>query len=119
MGDRIPIHRESAQSAGFWTKKRLGQHLLRDPEVAAESISSLGLKDGEGILEIGPGLGALAESLLATGAVVLAVEVDPTACVALQQRFGPHERFKLLHADSLQADCNAEAPTPFRGVPFH
>jgi 16S rRNA (adenine1518-N6/adenine1519-N6)-dimethyltransferase len=119
MGERIPIHRESAQSAGFWTKKRLGQHLLRDPEVVAESISSLGLKDGEGILEIGPGLGALTESLLATGAIVLAVEVDPTACVALRQRFGGNERFKLLQADVLKVDLKAEAAKAFGGEAFH
>jgi 16S rRNA (adenine1518-N6/adenine1519-N6)-dimethyltransferase len=119
VGERIPIHRESAQSAGFWTKKRLGQHLLRDPEVVAESVSSLGLKGGEGILEIGPGLGALTESLLATGAIVLAVEIDPTACVALTQRFGDNGRFKLLQGDVLKVDLRAEAAKAFGGGPFH
>lgn len=119
MSGRIPIDKESAQGAGFWAKKRLGQHLLRDAQVVEESISALGWKPGEGILEIGPGLGALTESLLATGAIVLAVEVDPSACVALTRRFGHNERFKLLQADVLDTDLSAEAANAFGGADFH
>lgn len=119
MAERIPIDREAAQSAGFWTKKRLGQHLLRDPEVVQESISALRWQPGQGILEIGPGLGALTEGLLATGATVLAVEVDPTACAALTLRFGEEPRFKLLQADVLKVDLNAEAAKAFGGADFH
>ena len=119
MSERIPIDREAAKFGGFHTKKRLGQHLLRDPEVVAESISALRHQKGEGILEIGPGLGALTEGLLATGATVLAVEVDPTACAALMRRFGDEPRFKLLEADVLKVDLNAKAAEAFGGAPFH
>lgn len=119
MSERIPIDREAAQFGGFHTKKRLGQHLLRDPEVVAESISALRWQAGEGILEIGPGLGALTEGLLATGATVLAVEVDPTACAALQRRFGDEPRFKLLEADVLKVDLKSKAAEAFGGAPFH
>jgi 16S rRNA (adenine1518-N6/adenine1519-N6)-dimethyltransferase len=119
MAARVPIDREAARSAGFWTKKRLGQHLLRDAQVVEESIAALGWKKGEGILEIGPGLGALTESLLATGAVVLAVEIDPSACAALVRRFGHEPRFKLLQADVLDTDLSTEADKAFGGAPFH
>lgn len=119
MNQRIPIDHEAAKSAGFWTKKRLGQHLLRDAEVVAESISALRHQKGEGILEIGPGLGALTEGLLATGATVLAVEVDPTACAALARRFGDEPRFKLLEADVLKVDLKARAAEAFGGAAFH
>jgi 16S rRNA (adenine1518-N6/adenine1519-N6)-dimethyltransferase len=119
VSGRVPIDRDSAQAAGFWTKKGLGQHLLRDPQVVEESIAALGWKEGEGILEIGPGLGALTESLLATGAVVLAIEVDASACVALARRFGGNERFKLLQADVMQTDLVAEAAKAFGGAAFH
>jgi 16S rRNA (adenine1518-N6/adenine1519-N6)-dimethyltransferase len=119
MSGRLPIDKDAAQAAGFWTKKGLGQHLLRDPQVVEESIAALGWKPGEGILEIGPGLGALTESLLATGAVVLAIEVDASACLALSRRFGGNERFKLLQADVMQADLVAEAAKAFGPAPFH
>jgi 16S rRNA (adenine1518-N6/adenine1519-N6)-dimethyltransferase len=119
MSKRVPIAREAAQAAGFWTKKRLGQHLLRDPQVVADSIAALQLRDSEGLLEIGPGLGALTEALLATGLPVAAVEVDPAACEALQLRFGAEPRFKLLQADVLKTDLSHFAAEALGGRPFH
>jgi 16S rRNA (adenine1518-N6/adenine1519-N6)-dimethyltransferase len=61
----------------------------------------------------------LTESLLATGAIVLAVEVDPSACAALVRRFGHEPRFKLLEADVLDTDLSEEAAKAFGGAPFH
>ncbi len=64
---RIPIAKDAAESAGFWTKKGLGQHLLRDATVVDDALKALRPAAGDWILEIGPGLGALTESLMATG----------------------------------------------------
>lgn len=119
MSDRVPIAREAAQAAGFWTKKRLGQHLLRDAQVVADTLTALDVKPDEAILEIGPGLGALTESLLAVGVPLLAVEVDPSACEALKLRFGAEPRFHLLQADVLKTDLKAECERAFEGRPFH
>lgn len=119
MEKRVPIAREAAQAAGFWTKKRLGQHLLRDPQVVEDSLAALEYKPEEGLLEIGPGLGALTEALLATGLPVAAVEVDPSACEALQLRFGAEPRFKLLQADVLKTDLSRFAAEALDGRPFH
>jgi len=68
---RIPIDREAAEKAGFWTKKHLGQHLLRDPTVVSLGLEALRPEDCGAILEIGPGLGALTESLLKAGVPVI------------------------------------------------
>ena len=119
MSERVPIDREAAQAAGFWTKKRLGQHLLRDPQVVADSLQALAAGPDEAILEIGPGLGALTEALLGLGLPLLAVEVDPSACEALQIRFGQEPRFHLMQADVLKTDLGAESARVFGGRPFH
>lgn len=119
MNERVPIAREAAQAAGFWTKKRLGQHLLRDPQVVADTLTALAVRPDEAILEIGPGLGALTESLLGIGVPLLAVEVDPAACEALTLRFGSEPRFQLLQADVLKTDLKAECARVFNGKPFH
>jgi 16S rRNA (adenine1518-N6/adenine1519-N6)-dimethyltransferase len=119
MSERIHIDRENAAAAGFWTKKRLGQHLLRDPQVAAESLAALKWQPGEGILEIGPGLGALTQTLLETGADVLAIEIDATAVEALRRRFEGVANLHLLQADVLDCDLNAEAKKVFGDRPFH
>jgi 16S rRNA (adenine1518-N6/adenine1519-N6)-dimethyltransferase len=115
----VPIDREAAAAAGFWTKKRLGQHLLRDPQVVAETLAALAVRPDEAILEIGPGLGALTESLLTVGVPLLAVEVDPSACEALKLRFAAEPRFHLLQADVLKTDLGAEAAKAFEGRAFH
>jgi len=116
---RVPIDREAAAAAGFWTKKRLGQHLLRDPQVVADTLAALDVQPDEAILEIGPGLGALTESLLSVGVPLLAVEVDPSACQALKLRFADKPNFHLIQADVLKTDLSAEAARVFEGRPFH
>jgi 16S rRNA (adenine1518-N6/adenine1519-N6)-dimethyltransferase len=101
---RIPIDREAAEKAGFWTKKHLGQHLLRDSTVVELGLQALNPAGAGAILEIGPGLGALTESLLKTGLPVLGVEVDPKACEALRDRFSGMANFELVQADILKLD---------------
>ena len=116
---RIPVDRAAAQAAGFRTKKRLGQHLLRDPEVVVATLAALAVGPGDGLIEIGPGLGALTEPLLATGAPLLAVEVDPSACRALRGKFGHEGRFHLVEADVLKTDISGQAAAALGGRPFH
>lgn len=101
---RIPIDREAAEKAGFWTKKHLGQHLLRDSTVVELGLQALRAEEAGAILEIGPGLGALTESLLKTGKPVIGVEVDPKACEALRERFSSMPNFELIQADILKLD---------------
>lgn len=107
MNRRIPIAKDAAQKAGFWTKKGLGQHLLRDATVVEAGLKALELETADLILEIGPGLGALTEFLLRPGIPVLAIEVDPKACEALKERFGGLAHFDLRQEDILQADLKA------------
>jgi 16S rRNA (adenine1518-N6/adenine1519-N6)-dimethyltransferase len=116
---RLPVDRAAAEAAGFWTKKRLGQHLLRDPQVVQDTLAALAVGPEEALLEIGPGLGALTAPLLGLGVPLLAVEVDPAACRALKARFGDQERFHLVEADVLKADLAAEAARSLGGRPFH
>ncbi|TVR43968.1 MAG: hypothetical protein EA402_08315 [Planctomycetota bacterium] len=63
------------------------QHDLQ-PALAAELVAGLRLRgDGPLVYEIGPGQGALTAPALASGASVVAVEIDPQRVRALQQRF--------------------------------
>jgi 16S rRNA (adenine1518-N6/adenine1519-N6)-dimethyltransferase len=119
MTQRLEIPRSAAQAAGFRTKKGLGQHLLRDASVVHEAIAGLAPKPEDAILEIGPGLGAMTEHLLALGLPVLAVEVDAKACAVLRERFGSRANFELVQADVLGCELSGLAQRSFGSRPFH
>lgn len=72
-----------------------GQHLLVDPNIQKKIIKTLDPKPKEWILEIGPGLGALTQELLAAGARVIAVEKDKRFCEVLEQELGTEYKRKL------------------------
>jgi 16S rRNA (adenine1518-N6/adenine1519-N6)-dimethyltransferase len=79
--------------------------------VAERIVRALGPRDGETIIEIGPGRGALTERLIKTGANVIAVEFDRELVPLLRERFAAEENFRLVEADALDLDfCEAIAP---------
>ncbi len=66
-------------------KKHLGQHHLAHPELCRPLLDYLRPR-GRLVVEIGPGGGALTGELLASGARVLAWEIDPEWAFALRRR---------------------------------
>jgi 16S rRNA (adenine1518-N6/adenine1519-N6)-dimethyltransferase len=66
-------------------RKRFGQNFLRDQNILDRIIAAAALQDGDRVLEIGPGQGALTKQLLLTGLPVLAVEIDRDLGAALQE----------------------------------
>ena len=80
-GDRI--------SGGLYPKK-YGQIFLKDRNIAAYEVKSLGLGPGSKILEIGPGSGILTGMLLESGFVVTAVEPDHRFVQSLSIEYGDH-----------------------------
>lgn len=61
---------------GGHANKRLGQHFLIDDQVLRAIVEAAGVTTGDHVLEIGPGLGVLTESLVGAGASVTAIEQD-------------------------------------------
>lgn len=57
--------------------KTYGQNFLMDETILEDMIDEAGVKPGEMVLEVGPGIGNLTERLLAHGAKVLSIEKDP------------------------------------------
>jgi 16S rRNA (adenine1518-N6/adenine1519-N6)-dimethyltransferase len=89
---------------GIVPRKRFGQNFLHDPAVAARIVASAAVRQGERVLEIGPGLGALTVPLLDAGALVTAVEVDPRIVGFLRDELGARAGFTLLQGDILDED---------------
>ncbi|MGH7935670.1 MAG: rRNA adenine N-6-methyltransferase family protein, partial [Chthoniobacterales bacterium] len=56
--------------------KTLGQNFLHDQNLARWIVRQAEISSGDFVVEIGPGLGAITEPILATGAHLLAIEKD-------------------------------------------
>ncbi|MDQ0379123.1 16S rRNA (adenine(1518)-N(6)/adenine(1519)-N(6))-dimethyltransferase RsmA [Amycolatopsis thermophila] len=57
--------------------KKLGQNFVHDPNTVRRIVELSKVTPDDHVLEIGPGLGSLTLGLLASGARVTAVEIDP------------------------------------------
>jgi 16S rRNA (adenine1518-N6/adenine1519-N6)-dimethyltransferase len=92
-------------------KKSLGQHFLNSKHVLGQIIEAANIKEGEHVLEIGPGTGVLTEALLNAGAIVTAIEKDDRAIEELKAKFRDFltERLKIIHGDILD-DSTLEMP---------
>jgi 16S rRNA (adenine1518-N6/adenine1519-N6)-dimethyltransferase len=88
--------------------KRLGQHFLRDASVLEEIAALADVTQSVGVLEIGPGEGALTAFLVRSKRPVVAIDRDPRAAVALSERLGQAVTFVL--GDALDVDLEAHLP---------
>ena len=95
--------RDLAERHGVRPTKALGQNFLADPNLARAIAAEAGLGQGDRVLEIGAGLGALTVALAATGAEVLAVELDRGIMPALREVAEPLG-VRVEHADAMTAD---------------
>jgi len=80
-------------------RKKLGQVFLKNKEVIQKIIQAAEIKPKDQILEIGPGKGILTQSLLKTGAEIVAVEKDPELVKFLKNIFKNKSNLKIIHAD--------------------
>lgn len=88
-------------------KKSLGQHFLVDERVLDRIIDAAELDGSTGVLEIGPGMGALTERLADRAGWVLAVEIDGRLIPILRKLFVDRPRVTVVHGDALQVDLKA------------
>ena len=87
-------------------KKSLGQHWLHDDATLESICDSAGVQAGDHVLEVGPGLGTLTRKLLERGAIITAVEFDPTLASTLKQRLedSPLEKVLLHNLTVIEGD---------------
>jgi 16S rRNA (adenine1518-N6/adenine1519-N6)-dimethyltransferase len=88
--------------------KMLGQNFLVDNNVITRIIDLVDPVPGDHILEVGPGQGALTRELAASGASVLAVELDRRLAPMLSREFANNALIDVVEADILKIDLRAE-----------
>ena len=60
-----------------------GQNFVHDPGTVRRIVRDAGVRPGDAVVEIGPGIGSLTLALLEAGAFVSAAEADPRLPSAL------------------------------------
>lgn len=97
-------------------KKHLGQHFLKDQNIARKIVASLKLDTCRQVLEIGSGTGVLTQYLLGTpGIIFRAVEIDTESILYLRNKF-PAMATDLIEGDFLQLPLNEIFLEPFAVV---
>jgi len=84
--------------------KMLGQNFLVDRSVVSRIVELVAPSPGDNILEIGPGQGAMTRELVASGANVVAVELDRRLAPLLANEFAGNDNFTVIEADILDTD---------------
>lgn len=87
-------------------KKELGQNFLIESGVAGDMVEALDLGEGDVVVEIGAGLGALTGVLVKQAkkkkAKVRAIEIDDRFVKELKEKFSKHKNLKVYKADVLR-----------------
>jgi 16S rRNA (adenine1518-N6/adenine1519-N6)-dimethyltransferase len=104
-------------------RKSLSQNFLTDPDALDAIVAAAELRPGDEVVEIGPGLGVLTRRLLAAGAAVTAVELDPRLAEYLRRELYGVDRFELIEADALSLHPREFFPgRPIKvvaNIPYH
>src|SRR5690348_12243160 len=133
MSDDFPVspaHMPLPQRVGDWKailrdlgvtpSRRMGQNFLVDRGVLAGIVAAAGVRPGETVIEIGPGLGiltaALAEAVGASGRVI-AVELDKRLAAYLQSAYADTPHVTILQQDILRVmPGDLVGPAPYTVV---
>jgi len=99
-------NKKSSQLRGHVARKRFGQNFLVSPAIIQEIVDAIAPRAGETVVEIGPGLGALTEPLLARIDHLQVVEIDRDLIARLRQRWSA-ERLTVHEGDALAFDFSA------------
>ena len=86
-------------------RKRFGQHFLTDGAVIDAIVDAIAPQPGEALVEIGPGLGAMTDPLVARCGRLTVIELDRDLAHRLRQR----SELDVIESDVLRVDFGALA----------
>ena len=93
-------------------KKHLGQHFLKDLNIAQKIADTLSLANYKKVVEIGAGMGVLTQFLLKKDIEVYVVEIDKESVAYLEAHY-PELRGKIIADDFLKYDIAGYLREPF------
>lgn len=91
---------------------RLGQHFLRDANLARLAADRAGVTDDDVVLEVGPGRGILTRVLTERATRVTAIELDRRLETDLEPLLATHPNLAVIWADAMDVDFATLDPAP-------
>jgi 16S rRNA (adenine1518-N6/adenine1519-N6)-dimethyltransferase len=99
--------------------KRLGQNFLMDPNIINKIVDLAGVGPGRQVMEVGAGTGTLTRALAATGATVVAYEIDERLRPVLDEVLAGIDNVEVRFADAAKAAV-ADGPwTVVANLPYY
>ncbi|MDA7028391.1 16S rRNA (adenine(1518)-N(6)/adenine(1519)-N(6))-dimethyltransferase RsmA [Bacillus sp. CLL-7-23] len=106
--------REILEKYGFSFKKSLGQNFLIDTNILDRIVDHAEVTKKTGVIEVGPGIGALTEQLAKRAKKVVAFEIDQRLLPILKDTLSPYDNVTVLHQDVLKADIQTVMAEQFQ-----
>ncbi len=112
----LPSISETIKKYNLTPSKKLGQNFILDTDITDRIVLASGNLENINVLEIGPGVGSLTRSLIASKAAkIFAVEMDKNCIIALQD-LATHQqdRLNIIHGDALHFIEEDAIPQPIK-----
>jgi len=107
------------ESHGFRFSKSMGQNFLVDPNIPEKIVKRSGLDKMCGVLEVGPGIGALTLELSKAAGHVTAVELDKRLVPLLKNIFKDKTGVSIVQGDILKIDIKSLIEDTMNGFFYH
>ncbi len=108
--------REIIDKFNLRLKKSLGQNFLIDTNILRRIVDLAEINETTGVIEIGPGIGALTEQLASRAKRVVAYEIDKRLLPVLKETLSDYPNVTVIHEDVLKADVKKAIEMHFRDV---
>jgi len=112
------IRKKSSEKTAVRAKKHLGQHFLKDENIAKKIGDTLTCKGYQNVIEIGPGMGVLTKYILQKNLNLVAMDLDTESIDYLNTNFRiEHSKiikgdafFQVIEADFLKFELHTLFP---------
>ncbi len=89
-------------------RKGMGQHFLVSRDVLEAIAAAASLKPDDLVVEVGPGMGALTQTMAGQAGQILAVELDQELVPKLQEILAPYPNVHIVQGDILELNLEQE-----------
>lgn len=110
--------KEVLAEVGVTPSRKLGQNFLVDQNTAEWIVDQLEIQEGDTVVEVGPGTGALTEHVVKKASRVILVEFDRRLADYLTRRFADQNHVTVISDDAVRIDTRqffAERPVKLLG----